>query len=263
MPARAHQGIAGCAGLTRIQQRAFLSRNYLTALPEFTHPGEAKRLGKDMGSSPILPVWQGCLVRPAVNRERSHARAERFCRVRRRHAAHQARTAQREDRLRDSRQGRVHEPGRVGQGPPRAVNHRGRRAAGRTAARGHGRGGHGGQYRHRPRPYLRGARLSLRDHHSRHAVPPRKWSSCVCWEPRFAPCRLPRTKIRTITRRSLEGSQRNSTARSGRTSSTTLPTARRTTRRWGRKYSGIPPALSMRSSVPQVRVARLPEWPAS
>ena len=53
--------------------------------------------------------------------------------------------------LRDPRQGRVHEPGRLGEGPGRAGDRPGRGAPRPAPARRDHRRGHGGQYRHRAR----------------------------------------------------------------------------------------------------------------
>ena len=75
------------------------------------------------------------------------------------------------DRLRDPRQGRVHEPGPVGEGPRRARHHPRRRGARPAEARRHDRRGHGRQYRHRPGHGRQGARLPHGDRHPRDPEP--------------------------------------------------------------------------------------------
>ena len=68
------------------------------------------------------------------------------------------------------RQGREPEPGRVGEGPHRPLDHRGRRAAGRAEAGRRDRRGHERQHRHRPRDRRRDQGLPLHLHDPRQDV---------------------------------------------------------------------------------------------
>ena len=70
------------------------------------------------------------------------------------------------DRLRDSRQGRVHESRRLGQGSRGALDRPRAREERRAQTRRHGRGRHGRQHRHRPGTHLQCARLPVRDLHA-------------------------------------------------------------------------------------------------
>ena len=69
------------------------------------------------------------------------------------------------------RQGRVHEPRSVREGPRGALHHQGRDRARHAPARRHDRRGHGRQYGHRPCPRRRRARLQDGHRHSRDAEP--------------------------------------------------------------------------------------------
>ena len=90
------------------------------------------------------------------------------------HAPHQAAPRLRGNRLHHPRQGRVHEPRRVGQGPRRARASSRSRGAGRAPARRHGRRGDRRQHRHRPRGGRQRARLPHRHRHSRDAEQEKK-----------------------------------------------------------------------------------------
>ena len=70
--------------------------------------------------------------------------------------------------MHDSRQGRIHESGRFGQGPRGARDHQRRGRARRAFPRRRHRRGHGRQYRDRHRDGRERARLSERDRDSRH-----------------------------------------------------------------------------------------------
>ena len=91
-----------------------------------------------------------------------HALARRPGGVDRPHAADQAAPCLGGHRLQHPRQGRVHEPGRLGEGPRRALHHHRRREARRAEAGRHHRRGHRRQHRHRPDAGRQRARLSLR-----------------------------------------------------------------------------------------------------
>ena len=110
---------------------------------------------------------------PSVRRRFRGARMTVSSRCRRRHrpdAADPPPRRIRGDRLHDPRQGRVHEPGRVGQGPRRARDHQRRGRARRPSPGRRHRRGHRGQHRDRHRDGGGRARLPVRHRHPRHPV---------------------------------------------------------------------------------------------
>ena len=133
-----------------------------------------------------------------------------------------------------SRQGRVPQPRRLGQGPRGAGHHRGRREAGQAPARRRHRRGHGGQHRHRPRAGRQRARLSLGHRDARDAEPGEEGhAAAVRRRPAPGAGRALRQsrQLRALLRRARRGAgaRPSRTARSGPTSSTTSPTATATT----------------------------------
>ncbi len=101
----------------------------------------------------------------------AHGHPRRNCRRHRQHAADQAQARVGGDRLHHPRQGRVHEPGPVGEGPPGAADDPGGGEARRAQARRARGRGHRRQYRHRACARRQRARLSHADRHSGHAEP--------------------------------------------------------------------------------------------
>ena len=117
------------------------------------------------------------------------------------------------DRLHHSGQGRIHESGRLGEGPRRPADDPGGGSARRTAPRRAGGGGDRRQYRHRPRAGRQCARLS---HAHRHAATRRarkRRTCCGCSAPNWSRCRRCPTAIRTITSMSAAGWPSNSRRR--------------------------------------------------
>ena len=110
-------------------------------------------------------------VRSPKHRDHNHADPRRHRRSHRQYAADQAQARLGADRLHHPGQGRVHEPGPVGQGPrrppddPRGGEAR-RAQAGRAGGRGHRR-----QHRHRPCARRQRARLPHADRHPGDAEP--------------------------------------------------------------------------------------------
>ena len=169
------------------------------------------------------------------------------------------------NRLRDPGQGRVHEPGPVGQGPRRPVHHPRRRTARAAEAGRRHRRGHGRQYRHRADAGRQGAGLPHRHRHSRHAEPgeeghdqaARRRADRGAGRALQEPQQL-RETVGPAGR--ADGADRSRTARSGPTSSTMSPTATAISAPRRRK-SGTRPAA--RSTVSSRRSAPAARWPAS
>ena len=156
-------------------------------------------------------------------------------------------------------------PGAVGQGPRRALDHPRRGGARRAAARRHHRRGHRRQHRHRPGADRRGDGLPHGHRHPRHPEPGEEGRDPRRRAPSWSRCRRCPTATRTTTCATPAGWPRrwprpSRTARSGPTSSTTSPTARRTSRA-PRPRSGSRPAAG--STASSARSARAARWPAS
>ena len=105
------------------------------------------------------------------------------------HAADQARAGVGRDRLHHPRQGRVHEPRRLGEGPPRPPDDPGGREARRAQARRPGGRGHRRQHRHRPCARRQRARLSHADRHSRTPRARKRRTCCGSAAPSWSRCR--------------------------------------------------------------------------
>ena len=107
-------------------------------------------------------------------KEARHGHPRRIHRHGRQHAADQVAPRLGDDRLHDPRQGRVPQPGGLGQGPRRALHHQGCRGARPASARRCHRRGHGRQYRHRPGARRQCLRLPHGHRHARDAEPGKK-----------------------------------------------------------------------------------------
>jgi hypothetical protein len=126
--------------------------------------------------------WRRCAPWPALHRSgyscarvetsgERHGEQQRTGGPDRQHAAGSPASGVGTDGVRDPRQGRIHEPGRLGQGPHRARHHPRRRAPWRAAPGRAHRRGHGGQHRHRAEPAGQCARLSHHDRDTRDPEP--------------------------------------------------------------------------------------------
>ena len=107
--------------------------------------------------APFIPLQERCLALTIERRRRGGP-----------NTADQIATGLRGNGLHDPRQGGIHEPRPVGEGPRRLRHHRGRRAAGAPEARRHHRRRHRRQYRHRPHRAGQRAGLPHRHRHPRH-----------------------------------------------------------------------------------------------
>ena len=121
--------------------------------------------------------------------------------------------ASRGHRLHHSRQGRVHESGRLGEGSRRPADDPGGGEARRTAPRRPGGGGDRRQYRHRARAGRQCARLPHAHRHSADAEPGKEGHAAAVPAPSWSRCRRCPSAIRTITSMSAAGSPSNSRRR--------------------------------------------------
>ena len=125
------------------------------------------------------------------------------------------------------------------------------------------RRGHRGQHRHRLGAHLRRARLPLRDRHSRQPV--EREDGTVAHARRRGTAGAAKAVCRstTTTRRSRRGWRPSCRTRSGRISSTTSSTGRRTSKRRGPNSGAIPAAGSTPLPAQRAPAARWRAWPAT
>ena len=155
--------------------------------------GERRR--RWLRGSPLrgrVPIFRVALIHPRTGKQGGRALhiLQWSGRCGRPYAAHQAEAGLRGDGLHDPRQGRVHEPRPVREGPRRALHHPGRHAARHAAARRHGGGRHRRQHRHRANRDRQRAGLP----HASSSFPRprarRRRTLCACWAPSSSRCRL-------------------------------------------------------------------------
>ena len=127
------------------------------------------------------------------------------------------------------------------------------------------RRGHGGQYRHRPRPGRQRARLSLGDRHAGHPEPGKEGHAADVRRrsspgPGGPPTRTPTTTSNIPAASPTRSMPTRPPARSGPTSSTMSPTGKPTSKAPGRRSGNRPVAES--TALP-VRWAPAGRWPGS
>ena len=199
----------------------------------------------------------------ATPRRQTKCSPERDRGSHRQHAADPAAARVGADRLHDPRQGRVHEPRPVGQGPRGAVHHPGRRERGPAAA------GRRRSSKARPATPASASRSSA----TRSAIAPSSSSRRRRARRRRTRCACRRRADRSAGRalrepqqlreglrppRRAAGANASRTARSGPTSSTTSPTGRATSRPPARKSGSRRTARSTASSARSAPAARSP-----